>query len=325
MNIFITGSTGFIGQHLCRSLTEQNHHVFALVRNPIKIAKLPKNNITVVEGSLESFADPKFALPECDVVIHLAGTITANRSVAYHKENFEATRNLFECLLKQSFKPKRLIYASSQAAAGPSRDDRPLTENDLPRPVDDYGIAKLKAEQYLLNQCVIPVTIMRPPTVIGPLDTNVLNLFKIVKKGVGFVAGRKKQPMSFVGLADLISAIHCFVGDSSRDNKIFFVANDSPTATHELWQEVATALGKKIKIISVPKPLLYAIMQVMTGAARVFKTKNVFDRKYYTQICESSWLCSSEKLKKEFPWRAKQSLAQAIAETAKSYQNAGWI
>ena len=34
MIFFITGATGFIGRHVCASLTRQNHTVVAMLRRP---------------------------------------------------------------------------------------------------------------------------------------------------------------------------------------------------------------------------------------------------------------------------------------------------
>ena len=54
MKVFVTGATGFIGQHLCHYLAKQGHHVNAFVRNAHKISCLPKENITIVKGNLRN-------------------------------------------------------------------------------------------------------------------------------------------------------------------------------------------------------------------------------------------------------------------------------
>ena len=158
MRFFITGATGFIGKHLCARLSAQSHEITALVRHPDKALQLPQKNLKIIKGDLSSFKNTSFKIPECDVVIHLAGTITATKSSEYDENNYQAVVDLFDCLLRQNFRPKRLLFASSLAACGPSSSDFALDEHDEPNPIDAYGRAKLMAENFLLkqNDIVIP-------------------------------------------------------------------------------------------------------------------------------------------------------------------------
>jgi nucleoside-diphosphate-sugar epimerase len=72
-------------------------------------------------------------------------------------------------LSRNETKPKRLVFASSLAAAGPSPAGRAWTEADPPAPIDPYGEAKAKAERVVAS-APFPTTSFRPPTVLGPGD-----------------------------------------------------------------------------------------------------------------------------------------------------------
>ncbi len=325
MKFFVTGATGFIGIHLCRHLIKKGHEVVALVRNDAKLRFLPKENIEILRGNLESFKDPNFIIPKCDQVIHLAGTVTARKLIDYEKDNLTAVKDLLDCLHRQSWTPTQFVFASSQAAAGPSPIDRQLVEPDTPQPIDAYGRAKLAAENILMSQNDFPVTIIRPPSVIGPLDTNILNLFKMAKHGFGFILRKKKQPISFIAIDDLIKAIDLLIFDHSHDHRLYFVSNDTPTTPQDLWKEVGKALDKSIRIIPVPKCLLYIFMKANTFISNLFRTKNIFDKKYYDQLGADAWMVSSKKLKNDFDWQATVSLSEALKETVKSYYEEGWI
>lgn len=325
MKFFITGATGFIGKHFCRALMAQGHSVVALVRDEKKIADLPQDRLKILVGDLAKFRDPDFIIPSCDRVVHLAGTITAKRPSDYALNNFEAVKDLVACLLRQNWRPQRFLFASSLAASGPSQNEKPLTETDVPHPVDDYGRAKLAAENLLLAQTDFPVTLFRPAAVIGPFDTNWLNAYKIVRSGFGFVPSGPRQKISFIAVSDLIEAMLSFCQDPSQNHRTYFIAHDKPMDNHEIWHGMAQSLGKKIRLIPLPRPFLYAAMLANTVAANWLGTRSVFDRKYYVQICADSWLCSSEKLKTDFSWQAKKSLDIVLSETAASYKNSGWL
>jgi nucleoside-diphosphate-sugar epimerase len=324
MKVFLTGATGFIGQHLCEALAREGHQIIALVRSPEKAKRLHQENVELLMGNLSDLKKNDFAIPACDLVIHLAGLVAAKRSVQYYRTNFDATANLVRCLERQSWRPKRLIFCSSLAAAGPSWGHHALSEKDESHPVDDYGRSKRMAEDFLLGQKTFPVTIVRPPIVIGPHDDNVLNLFKIAKKGLGILPRGNDQLLSFISVDDLVTAFVLILNDTSTDHRTYFVTYDQPTSAHEIWQEVARTLDKKISIIHIPKPFLYLVMKTNMFLGR-FGRACTFDKKYYDQLYAEAWVCSAESLKKDFAWQAKESLSEVVNRTAKSYKEQGLI
>ncbi|MBL4657010.1 MAG: NAD(P)-dependent oxidoreductase [Flavobacteriales bacterium] len=204
MKILVTGGTGFIGRHLCHRLVEDGHELVALIRSPKKANILP-DGIELLEGDLSLFSDPELVLPECDTVVHLAAVVAGKNDAEYRKINHEAVVSFIECLERQSWTPKQFVFASSLAAAGPSPPDTILTEAMMPKPIDLYGEAKLKSEQYLRgeNQVgerrrTIPTTSFRPAIVLGPLDGATFTLYKMAKLGVGFRPAGPEQPVSFI-------------------------------------------------------------------------------------------------------------------------------
>lgn len=325
MRIFITGATGFIGQHLCHKLVQNGHDVIALVRNPNKVSSLPTHNIALVQGDLNSFKSSDFKIPHCDVVIHLAGTVTAKRQSEYDEINFLAVKELYNCILRQSSKPKRLLFASSLAATGPSSHDQHLDESQPAVPIDEYGRAKFNAENFLKAQTEIPVTIFRPCAVLGPLDANTFNLYKIARTGFGFVPTGAPQKISFIGVFDLVNAIIRMMNESSNEHKTYFVSHHDPVDTHHLWRAVGQSLDKNIKLIKVPRPLLYLTMHTNTLYANLFDKPNVFDRKYYDQLKAPAWVCKSDRLTQDLDWKAEQSLAEVLKDAANSFKKAGWL
>src|SRR5262249_7433761 len=84
VRVFVTGATGFIGRHLCRRLTARGDRVTALVRTAAK-ASLLGAGVDTLPGDLSLFADRETALPPFDVVIHLAGVVTAEKLGDYER------------------------------------------------------------------------------------------------------------------------------------------------------------------------------------------------------------------------------------------------
>src|SRR5258705_13970701 len=77
---------------------------------------------------------------------------------------------------------KRFVSISSQAAAGPSRDGAPVTEDQPPGPVSVYGGTKLAGEALVMGAADrLPVVAIRPPTVNCPRERALLKFFRAVK------------------------------------------------------------------------------------------------------------------------------------------------
>jgi nucleoside-diphosphate-sugar epimerase len=325
MRIFVTGATGFIGQHLVRqlALSGASDHVIALVRTPSKAAALP-SGVEIFRGDLSTFADPATVLPASDVVVHLAGVIAADRPGDYDALNHVAVGQLIECLARQSWTPKRLVFASSLAAVGPSAAGHAWQESDTPAPIDAYGVAKEKAER-LVASAPFPTTIIRPPIVLGPGDEASLTLFKAARTGVGFRVSGKAQELSFVDVRDLVDAFVLAARDERPGSFRYFASHPESFHVPDLWRELESAIGRRVVVLPVPPPILYGLMLASTGLAAVFPFKNQLDAKQYAQMVAPAFVCSSAKLRAELGWQPKYDLAETISNAAAGYRAMGWL
>ena len=224
MRIFVTGGTGFIGRHLCQRLIERGDEVFALVRSPKKAAAFLPAGVKTVEGDLSLFADPATVLPPCDVVIHLAAVIAADTLEQYEAINFDAVKNLLDCLGRQSWRPARMLFASSLAASGPSPAGVAHTERDPLHPIDPYGDAKARAEA-LVAAAPFPTTSFRPCIVLGPGDEQSLTLFRAARSGFGFRVAGAPQELSFIDVRDLVEAIVLMADDRRPGSYCYFASH----------------------------------------------------------------------------------------------------
>lgn len=323
MKVFVTGATGFIGQHVCRALAERGERVVAMVRSPDKAGRLPPGT-EVFLGDLSRFSEPTTELPPCDVVIHLAGVIAANKTEEYDAVNFAAVSHLVTCLSRQAWTPKRVLFASSLAAAGPSPVEKPWTESDALAPVDAYGIAKAKAERAFLST-PFAVTVFRPPIVFGPLDTASLTLFKSAESGIGFRVLGSPQRLSFVDVRDLVDAILRMADDRRPGSFTYYTSHPVAFDVVELWRELGSAVGRTVRVMPVPRAALYAAMLGSTGASRLFGFRNQLDRKQFDQMVAPAFVCSGKNLERDLGWRPRYGLAESLANAAAAYREAGWL
>ncbi len=323
MRFFVTGATGFIGHHLCRALRDSGHDVTALVRSPKKAKALP-DAVSLHAGDLSLFRKTDTVLPEADVVVHLAGVVTADSPEQYEAINFEAVEDLLACLERQSWSPRRLLFASSLAAAGPSSRTQPWTEADPVAPIEPYGGAKARAEK-IVAAAPFPTTSFRPCVVFGPDDPATLTLFRAAQSGVGIRVAGQPQRISFVDVRDVVSAIICMAEDERDGHFTYYVSHPDAIDMHDLWRDLSSAVGKKVRVVPVPRPVLYAAMRAATLASRVFGFTNQLDAKQYAQMAAPAFLCSSAALQRDLDWQPQHQLAGSLAHAAAGYRRSGLL
>lgn len=323
MRFFVTGATGFIGRHLCRELTARGHGVVAMARSSTKLDLLPKNT-EVFRADLAAFADPGLVLPASDIVVHLAGIVAADKLEDYDAVNFRSVEDLLNCIGRQNWKPRRLLFASSLAAAGPSPANQPWTEADALAPIDPYGAAKARAEALVLRASY-PTTSFRPPSVFGPEDPATLTLFRTARMGFGLRVSGPPQRLSFVDVRDLCEAILLMADDPRRGSFVYYASHPRQTDVPELWRELGRAVGNSVRVLPVPRTALYAAMRVATFGQGLFGYKNQLDAKQYQQMVAPAFVCSSEALRRELGWQPRHDLADALKHAAEGYRKAGML
>jgi nucleoside-diphosphate-sugar epimerase len=326
MRVFVTGATGFIGAHLCRALVARGHQVVALVRDPKKAAaELPARGVVPLVGDLSLFDRDDVALPACEIVIHLAGVIAAKTPDEYDAVNFVAVQRLVRSLARQSWQPRRLLFASSLAAVGPSDARVAKTERDPAEPIEPYGRAKRKAEQFLAAEAPFPTTSFRPALVFGPRDTATLAFFKMARRGVGFRVAGRPQALSFIDVDDAVAGIVAMMDDTSDAHRTYFLAARETFDTESLWRAMAEAIGRRVRVVRVPRALLRAASATTTALSKVFGFTNQLDAKQVDQMTASAFLCSSAALEAAHAWTPRVTLVESLAKAWAGYRADGWI
>ncbi len=324
MQVLLTGATGFIGGHLCRQLVAEGHSVVALVRDRKKAAALPESGVEQVQGDLSIFERADLALPRCDLVIHLAGVVSAKTPDQYDRINFQAVKTLVHCLARQSWRPRRMVFASSLAAAGPSVPGVRKTEADACEPIDDYGRAKLAAEIFL-REAPFPTTSFRPGVVFGPRDAATLTFFRMASRGFGFRVGGPPQPFSFIDVSDLVAAVIKMTEDVTGDHRTYFVSASEDTDSERLWDVLSTVIERKVRVVAVPRSLLYGASRVGAALSKLFGFSNQLDKKQYDQLTAPAFICSSDALSRAHGWTPRWTLQQSLRKAWEGYRADGWL
>jgi nucleoside-diphosphate-sugar epimerase len=163
----VTGASGFLGLAAIATLAQNGHMLRAAVRRRPEPA-LPPSVEIVQHSDLSEDLEWHPLLDGVDQVVHLAGIAHTGRSTTpelYDRVNRLATGKLATAAVEAGV--KHFVFVSSiRAQSGPAADHA-LTELDEPAPTDDYGRAKLAAEE-AVRASGVPFTILRPVLLYGP-------------------------------------------------------------------------------------------------------------------------------------------------------------
>ena len=326
MKAVITGSNGFIGSVLRSTLLRQKAEVRCLVRSTPQASSEEVRYFVIDYSNPQSIIESG-ALDDADVLFHLAGVTKQLSLDGFRAGNVMPTRHLIDALTTLSAPLKRFVFISSQAAAGPANAaDRPVTENDAPQPIEDYGRSKLEAEN-LLRKGSLPFeyTVIRPSSVYGPYDVDFLPLFKQIKSGLGIYPGNRDSYISLIHVSDLVDGILLAASSPQAANQTYFLTNEVAITWKEVYQSVSDVLNKRVLELNIPFSLIANagrigdLVSKITGKVQLLNSKKIeLSRPKY-------WVCSSEKATDELGFQAQIPAQKGMKSTFEWYREAGWM
>ncbi len=262
--VLVTGATGFVGKALLkRLLDDAQFRVRAAVRN--EQSALADGVERVVVGELTPDTDWSIALKDVDAIIHLAARVhmmretTADPLAEYRRVNGEGSLNLGRQAAQAGV--RRLVFVSSIKVNGEATTaGSPYRADDLPEPVDAYGISKREAEAGLLQLAAsskLEIAIIRPPLVYGPgVAANFLKLMQLVKLGLPLPFNNIQNRRSLVALDNLVDLLILSARHPAAANRVFMVSDGHDLSTSDLIRLIAKSMDRHLIMLPVPSKFL---------------------------------------------------------------------
>src|SRR6185436_17086282 len=171
-----------------------------------------------------------------------------------------------------------------------------------------------------------PVTILRPPTVYGPRDREVLAFFKAVKAGVLPVLGSTSTKISLVYGGDAAAACIRAMGADVPSGSVYFVEDGKTRTFAELIHGVEGAMKKRAWLrVPLPRGLVEAAAVGSEIYGRITNTAVMLTRDKCNELFAPNWVCSAALAQSELGWTPKVPFEEGAQITADWYKAAGWL
>jgi nucleoside-diphosphate-sugar epimerase len=319
MKALVTGASGFIGRRLASTLARRGHDVVCLVRRTSDTRPLESLPVRLTVGDLGDPSSLASAVAGRNRVFHLAGIVQAVGEAAFETVNVGGTRNLVEACLSAAPDLERFIYVSSIAAAGPNAPGKARCEDDAPCPVSAYGRSKLAAERIVLEAGArLPVTILRPPNVLGPGSHELAGAIRLLRRGIMPEVGDELPRTSLIDVDDLVEAMLLAAEHPGSVGQTYFVTDGRTYAWPEITAALATELGIRGFMIRVPFGAQVLAARLAEAASRLSGWSPILTREIVRAGHDHFWIYDGSKITRELGFRPKYSLCDSLRRTVAS-------
>jgi len=295
-NIFVTGGAGFIGSHLCKTLSNLTSNLTIydnLSSGKVENVKhLPK--VHFVKADILNLKK-LYSQEKADLIYHLAAQVVVPYSMENPLEDFETNaRGTLNVLEKARKDDARVVFTSSAAVYG-NPTKLPTPEDYGFNPFSCYGLSKVVGEEYCnmySKQYGLDITILRLANVYGSGCHGVISDFldKINRNPEKLeIIGTGLQSRDFVHVSDVVDAFTLAAASDDAIGKTYNIG-----------------FGKTTKIIDLAKIIL--------------KIMNLSEKTAITTT-DVSWkgdvntiLFDVNKAKKELKWTPKIKLEDNLRE-----------
>ena len=288
MNIFLTGSSGFVGKNIVSYFGQQ-----------VPINKYKRGSVINIQE---------------DIVIHLAGKAHDLKKTSnvqeYYVDNTELTKAIFDTFLKSDAK---VFITLSSVKAVADQVENILLEDVIPNPFTHYGKSKLLAEEYIISKQIPEgrrVYILRPCMIHGSGNKGNLNLlYNLVSKGFPWPLGKFENSRSYLSIDNLCFIIKELIERYDIPSGVYNVADDVPLSTNEVIEMIGQSMKKKAKILKISKNLI----KVLASLGDILKLPLNSER---LQKLTESYVVSNTKIKtaleKQLPVSSKEGLIKTF-------------
>ncbi|OMC77644.1 hypothetical protein BK125_14045 [Paenibacillus odorifer] len=316
MRALITGTTGFVGQHLASYLINNGIEVWGTTRDYLNEVNLVEG-VKIVPVDFENIESLVKVLDDIqpDFIYHLAGQSSVIDSwtdkTATFQSNVNLTLNLLEAVINSEIKGnvKVLTVGSAEEYGGPDEECSPITEDARLKPTSPYGISKatvgMLARHYFIAYG-LKIIHVRPFNHIGP------------GQRVGFVVSDFSNQIVRMERGQQNNVISVGNLSAQRD---FTDVRDIVRAYYLLLnREEVTDWGECVNVCSGTATSIQSILDTLLSLSQT-NIDVVIDSNKLRPVDTPVFIGDNTKLKKFTSWEPTINLTQTLSDVLKNLRD----
>ena len=230
----------------------------------------------------------------------------------FERINVEGSANLAQAILAQNTNdPLHTIHFSSLAAREPH--------------LSHYARSKNLSEQVmqgLLGGSDTPITILRPPAVYGPMDTELFPIIKSIGKGILPIPASKNNRFSMIYATDLANAALCAISQEQAYGQCYELddGNAQGYKMEELGEIAANIFNRPVRNVIIPAWVLKTIGVMGSATATITRKPTMLSHLKANELSHPNWVASDNRMNDAEFWQAETNLKQGLESAINWYK-----
>jgi len=311
--VLVTGAPGWLGTRFVEILNKKHRRVKCLVLKGVNDNYLRELNVEVVKGDVTNPRSLRNITNNVETVFHIAGMIHPRLFGVsdFFRVNTQGTKNILDAAIKSGV--KRFVYVSSNSPGGCYKEKVIMNEYTPEEPYMNYGKSKFLAERIVNDaylQGKIETVIIRPCWFYGIRQPErQTRLIKMVKDGKALVFGDGKNLRSMTYIDNLCDALLLAEKRKNAKGETYWIADDRPYTTLEIYETIADLLGVKLRIRKIPG-FFSDFAGFVDGILQKF---HVYQKEIHVAgEMNKNIACSIKKAKKDLGYKPKIGLREGM-------------
>ncbi|MGC1308912.1 MAG: NAD-dependent epimerase/dehydratase family protein [Phormidesmis sp.] len=325
--VLVTGGKGFLGSSIVSQLKArgENVRIFARRSDTAENAAADPTE-DIVWGDIRDPEAVDRAVEGVDNIIHVASNFRqggSDKKVAY-ATNVEGTLNLLNSAKKHNV--KHFIHCSTIGVHGTVLEI-PANEQTAFNPTDLYQETKLIAEQKVwefYKETGLPITVIRPISLLGPGDLRMLKLFKMIQKGRFFIVGKGEVLFHPAYIDDVVRGFLLCLNNEKAIGEAFIIGGEEYLTLNELCRVIADELEVAPPNLKIPMAPMLALATLFEKVCEPFGIEPPLHRRRIS-FFQNNRAFSIDKVKQVLGYEPQYSLKETIHKTAEWYKAQGYL
>jgi dihydroflavonol-4-reductase len=323
--VLVTGGRGFLGKHVVNHFSRLGEDVRIFARSTSQETQ-ENDKGKIVWGDIRDLNAVERAVDGVEYVVHLVSNFRKGGSDK--REAFDINVGGTENVLKASLKfgVKRLVHCSTIGVHGnvleiPANEDTPFNPGDL------YQETKLIAEQKVwefYQDIGLPITVVRPISLMGPGDDRMLKLFRMIKKGRFIMVGNGDVYFQPAYIDDVVNGFHLCLYHEAAVGEAFIIGSEEYIPLRDLVLLIASELDVSLSLRKIP---LAPVLWLANLFEQIFVPLGLEPPLHRRRVSffQNNRAFSIDKAKRLLGYQPQVSLREGIRRTINWYDEHGWL